>query len=89
MADGPGAQGGANNYPIAFDEPVVLSAEERSRRLLSFWLMGILSAIVIFIGSYLMLHGAADAAEVVTVLLTPVIGLVGSVIGFYFGGNKQ
>jgi hypothetical protein len=89
MTTTPGAQDGADNYPIAFDEPVILSAEERSRRLLSFWLMGILSVVVIFIGSYLMLRGANDAAQVVTVLLTPVIGLVGSVIGFYFGGNKQ
>jgi hypothetical protein len=81
--------GDAGNYPIAFDEPVALSAEERSRRLLSFWLMGILTLVILFIGSYILLTSAANASQVVTVLLTPVIGLVGSVIGFYFGGNRQ
>jgi hypothetical protein len=51
--------------------------------------MGILTLVIIFLGGYILANGSGDAAQVVTVLLTPVIGLVGSVIGFYFGGNKQ
>lgn len=89
MPDQVAVEDGAGGYPIVFDEPVVLSGEERSRRLLSFWLTGIPTLVVVFIGIYISLRGATDAAQVVTVLLTPVIGLVGSVIGFYFGGNKQ
>jgi len=77
------------DYPIAFGEPIPVPPEERSRRLLAFWLMAILTLVVFFIGFYIVAKGAASAGELVSVLLTPIIGLVGSVIGFYFGGNKD
>lgn len=62
--------------------------DDISRRVLAYWMMFILTAATAFIGAFIWERGSGDAAQVVSVFLTPIIGLVGTVLGFYFGGSQ-
>jgi hypothetical protein len=77
--------------PVDAPSPIALaedySYDDRSRRVLAYWMMAILTGAVAFIGGFLWSKGATGAAQAVSVFLTPIIGLVGTVLGFYFGGK--
>ena len=66
------------------------SVRESARRTIAFTLLfflgGILLAglVVVFLQSFVELQRAKD---LFTLLLTPIVGLVGSVVGFYFGAQ--
>ncbi|MGH2723673.1 MAG: hypothetical protein ACRDI0_05305 [Actinomycetota bacterium] len=73
------------------EEELPLSVHERrevTRGLLAMALLGLLGVLVVA-GPVLVATGrlSTDQIEVLAqVILTPLVGLVGSVIGFYFGG---
>ena len=83
----------AEGVPAGAVVPLSIGAaippEEHSRRVLAYWLMAILTFVCIFIGLFIYDKGADSAAAVVSVFLTPIIGLVGTVLGFYFGGTTD
>lgn len=71
---------------------------ETKRGEIALWLIGLLAAIIfggLLIALIWVLWGDADTARldalksIVEMLLTPMVGLVGAVTGFYFGNAKS
>jgi hypothetical protein len=63
---------------------------ERTRRRLAYALTAILAAVVAVALAVLFLEQAVElrrAKDMIGLVLTPIVGLVGSVVGFYFGAR--
>lgn len=63
---------------------------ERIRGLVALFLSGLLAFVVLgsFIGLAAKLIEMKDLKELLTIVLGPIIALVGAATGFYFGGKK-
>ncbi len=59
---------------------------EQARSRIAYWLIGILSAVILFVGAIGLLTDR-DLDQLTTVFVTPIVGLVGTVLGFYYGGD--
>lgn len=66
-------------------------AHDKTRRNIAYWLLLLLTIVVTvpLIALWRNWLTVTDIDAVSTALITPVIGLVGAVTGFYFGQNKR
>lgn len=88
MSDGSIDLGGDEN-PEAPPSPEESPQHQRegAREAIALWLLAILSGILVALFSLLggRVISAAEVRDLGAVLIAPVVGLLGSVIGFYFG----
>ncbi|HVD86858.1 MAG TPA: hypothetical protein VNB59_05565 [Solirubrobacterales bacterium] len=64
---------------------------EIARRRLAYFTLGLLWLVVtsLFFGDFMHWISLGEAKDLATAILAPVVVLVGTVIGFYFGGDQR
>jgi len=69
---------------------IVQLRRERVRSNLAYIVIWMLVALVIALVAFVTYKGAGDAADLLIAgIFTPVIGIAGTVLGFYFGAETQ
>jgi hypothetical protein len=66
--------------------------DDAARVILAFVLVGLLAFVVILTTIYAVTGNAKEEATIesyLKIVLSPIIGIVGSVVGFYFGAKSQ
>lgn len=82
----PSAAGAVSVQSTPYD---LTQDREKARRQIAYWLMGILTLVVGGVAGAAIANGTTDLTTWVSVFLTPIIGLVGTMLGFYFGGDSR
>lgn len=68
----------------------ILASQEKTRVLLATLVMALLLLVVGAIMIYIFQKSGNDSAKLmITGIFTPVIGITGTVLGFYFGSPKE
>lgn len=61
-----------------------------ARKRIAYWLLGILSVIVaITLAGWVFGKTADEATDVAAKLLAPIVGLIGTVLGFYYANSQN
>jgi len=78
------------NFPtaIATVSDLVILRRESTRTILAFVVVGLVGALAILIAIWVLAKDG-DPQSVITGIFTPIIGIAGTVLGFYFGSKEE
>lgn len=80
-----------NTFPTAIDSVSDAIAIEREsmRGILAISVVGLLVVFSLLMVAFVWEKGSADADALITGIFTPIVGIVGTVVGFYFGSQSK
>jgi hypothetical protein len=73
---------------IASVSDLVVLRRESTRTILAFVVVGLVGALAVLIAIWVLANDG-DAQAVITGVFTPIIGIAGTVLGFYFGSKEE
>lgn len=80
-----------NAFPtaIASLSDVIAEKRENMRGVLALGVVGLMVVYSLLMVWFVYAKGSTDAETLVTGIFTPIIGIVGTVVGFYFGSQDK
>lgn len=80
-----------NHFPAAFAsiDDLVAVHRESMRGRIALAVVGLMVLFALLMILFVWIKGATDADVLVTGIFTPIVGVVGTVVGFYFGSQDK